>query len=558
MQQKQSKLKDIFTPVFIIAGGISLVMAAISFVAPDLLSSFMTFLQTVFGMEYTWFAQMIPFLCMVLLIWLACSRKYGHIKIGGQLAKPEYSMFSWLGMLFTGSIGMGLIAFAVNEPLYAFYLSSACVDLGSTAEGVSKMAAAREAMATSMYHWGVSVWAIFAVAALGVGYFVTRHKGRYLPGDSIIKAWPKKKWTHPLATFINVLACICGATTISASIGIGVVQIATGIVNLWGLPEVFKSIIPFVALVLLVVVCVLAVSTKQMNKGMNIISNWNMYICIFVLVFAIVTGPTRYIFEQIVQTLGDYIMQLIPRSFQMFLHGTDLSAMGGGAPYKLSWDVVNNMFWVSWAPFMSVFIASISKGRTIRQYVAATLTIPATFMLIWNCTFGGISLLNTFNGDGSIAAQVMEDSTMTFFNILNTLPLAQIMTVLTVILLFFFLATTVTSCALALGRMTDRNGMEPSKTRCIAWLVLMSAIALVSLAAASVGGAEALVTVKSMGSTFAYPYLFFLVLTAVAFVRRLRLDELHRPTPRPGEDNEISKLKAEVAALKAGLSGDKK
>lgn len=265
MQQKQSKLKDIFTPVFIIAGGISLVMAAISFVAPDLLSSFMTFLQTVFGMEYTWFAQMIPFLCMVLLIWLACSRKYGHIKIGGQLAKPEYSMFSWLGMLFTGSIGMGLIAFAVNEPLYAFYLSPACVDLGSTAEGVSKMAAAREAMATSMYHWGVSVWAIFAVAALGVGYFVTRHKGRYLPGDSIIKAWPKKKWTHPLATFINVLACICGATTISASIGIGVVQIATGIVNLWGLPEVFKSIIPFVALVLLVVVCVLAVSTKQMN-----------------------------------------------------------------------------------------------------------------------------------------------------------------------------------------------------------------------------------------------------------------------------------------------------
>ena len=108
MQQQQSKLKDIFTPVFIIAGGISLVMAAISFVAPDLLSSFMTFLQTVFGMEYTWFAQMIPFLCMVLLIWLACSRKYGHIKIGGQLAKPEYSMFSWLGMLFTGSIGMGL------------------------------------------------------------------------------------------------------------------------------------------------------------------------------------------------------------------------------------------------------------------------------------------------------------------------------------------------------------------------------------------------------------------------------------------------------------------
>lgn len=512
--------KKIFTNTFIISASISLVLAIISLINTDTLSSILSIFQVVFAVEYGWLGQIIPLICLIVLFYLGFSKKYGHIKLGGENSKPEYSTFAWIGMLFTGAIGMGLMSFAVNEPLYAYLLSPSAIDAQPNV-----MEAAKQAMVTSMYHWGASTWSIGALAGLVVAYFVSKHNGRYLPGDAILKTWPHKKWSKGLSNFINVLACIAALTTISASMGIGVVQLTSGMASLFNLSEFTTEILPYIFLAILAFFCILSSATKKVGKGMNIISNINIYVCIFVLIFVFVFGPTRFIFENIVQTLGSYIFEFIPRSTDMFIFGTDKALLTTGLSYLTSWDVVNNLFWICWAPFMAVFIASISKGRTLKEFAICTTIVPTIFMLLWNSGIGGISLLDTLIGEGQIAANVLERADLTFFMIIKSLPFSTVMTIISVILLFMFLTTTVTSAALSLGRMTDEEGLNPEPVRCVIWVILMTCISLTSLVSASNGGADALATIKSIGSVFGYPYLFFFIMIIFAFFRQIKIDE---------------------------------
>ena len=377
-----------------------------------------------------------------------------------------------------------------------------------------------------------------------MAYFVFKHHSRFLPGDVLGIAFQGKKWTSPLGTAINVLACVCSAMTIAATMGLGTVQITTGMTNVFGLEGGIVSIVPYIVLVTLLVICLLASTTKTVGKGMNIIGNINVYMAIGILIFAMVFGPTRYIFEQIVQTLGSLINQLLPRSFNMFIFSKDPS-------YSTSWDVTNNMWWIAWTPFMGVFIASISKGRSLQSFAVATMTIPVAFMLLWHCAFGAVALLNVIQGTGEVGMLAQTSADMTFFALLKTLPLPQLTTIFTVILLIFFLSTTVTSAALSLGRMTDRKGKEAKPVRCAVWTILMGAIALTGIFATTLGGNEALKGIRALATTMSYPYLFFFILTVTALLRRIRLDEKKTPTPNPNDPkHEIERLKAEVALLK--------
>lgn len=537
MEKKNYRISSIFTPIFVISALITAFFSMASLINPTKLSEVMTKIQTIFAINYGWFAMLIPILCMSLLIYLGVSKKYGHIVIGGQDAKPEYSMFSWIAMLFTSSIGMGIIYFGVNEPLYAYFLSPAAT------EAESVMEAAREAMGTAMYHWGVSVWAIFSVAGIVMAYFVYKHNSKFLPGDILLKAFHDKKWALPTSRFMNVLACVCSAMTIAATMGIGSVQVTTGIAGVFGLSESFKSVLPYIVLGILLAICLAASTTKTVGKGMNIIGNWNTWMAIGILVFAMIFGPTRYILEQVVQTFGTFITQLIPRNFQMFIFGNDPT-------YSVTWDVVNNMWWISWTPFMAVFIASISKGRTIRAFSLATMTIPVAFMLLWHCAFGGVALLDTIQGSGEVGANAMANADMTFFAVLRTMPFSNLTSIFTIILLMFFLATTVTSAALSLGRMTDPEGKTAAPFRCATWCILMATIALTGIFATSLGGNEALNAIKSLATTMSYPYMFFFILITTAFIRQLHRDEKANPTmDKNGLHYEIAQLKRQISEL---------
>lgn len=534
---KESKFKDVLTPTFVIAASITAVFSILSLVNPTALSNTLTTIQMIFALEYGWFAMLIPTLCVGILLYLGLSRKYGHIIIGGQDAEPEYSLFSWIAMLFTASIGIGIVYFGINEPLYAYFLAP------SSTEAASTMLAAKEAMSTAIYHWGVSVWGIFSVAGLIMAYFVYRHNTRFLPGDVLTNTFPGKKWAPPLASFMNILACVCSAMTIAATIGLGTVQITTGIANVFGLDGAIVAVFPYIILAILLVITLLASTTKTVGKGMSIIGNINVYMAFGILIFAMVFGPTRYIFEQIIQTFGTFISEFIPRNFNLFMFAQDPT-------YSVTWDVSNNMWWIAWTPFMGVFIASISKGRSIKQFALATMTIPVAFMLLWHCAFGAVALLDVIEGTGLVGSLALTSPDMTFFALLKTLPIPQITTIFTVVLLIFFLSTTVTSAALSLARMTDKNGREAKPIRAATWCILMSAIALTGIFAASLGGQDALNGIRSLATTMSYPYLFFFILTTTALLKKMFSDEKINPTINPNDPRyQIRELQKTVGSL---------
>jgi glycine betaine transporter len=505
------KKPKIFTAIFVISALITAFFSIFSLINPSALAKIMTFIQSLFATQYGWTAMLIPVLCMGFLVALGIS-KYGKIIIGGQNAKPDYNIFSWLAMLFTSSIGIGIIYFGVNEPLYAYYLAP------SSTEAPNKMEAAREAMGTAMYHWGVSVWAIFSVVGLVMAYFVTKHNIRYLPGDVIEKSFGRRKWVPATKNTMNILAVVCSAMTIAATMGLGSVQISTGMKQVVNIGGSFQGVLPYLVLVILLVVCFFAATTKKVGKGMQVLGDWNVYLAIAILLFAIVFGPTRYILNQVVQLLGTYIDQLIPRNFDMFLFSDDPT-------YSTTWDVANNMWWISWTPFMGVFIASISKGRTIRQFAFATMTIPVIFMLFWHAAFGGIALLDAILGTEKIAKHAMESPDMTFFAILQTMPWPKLTSIATIVLLIMFISTTVTSAALSLARMTDIDGKEAAPVRSAVWVLLMAIIALTGIFATTLGGNDALNAVKSLATTLSYPYLFFFILMITAFIKQLMKDK---------------------------------
>ncbi|WP_185907882.1 BCCT family transporter [Psychrobacillus soli] len=512
MDSKSSvKKQKIFTPIFLLSALITGVFSVFSLISPDTLSNNMTFIQSLFATQYGWVAMIIPVFCMMLLVVLGISR-YGNIVIGGENAKAEYSIFSWISMLFTASIGIGIIYFGVNEPIYAYILSPA------STQAPSVMEAAREAMGTALYHWGVSVWAIFSVAGLVMAYFVSKHKIRYLPGDVIEKSFGKRKWVPITKSFMNILAVVCSAMTIAATLGLGSVQITTGMNQVINIDNSYSTILPYLVLILLLIVCLFASTTKTVGKGMDIIGRWNVYLAIFMLAFAMFFGPTRYILNQVVQLLGTFIDQLIPRNFDMFLFSLDPT-------YSTTWDVANNMWWISWTPFMGVFIASISKGRTIRQFAFTTMTIPVIFMLLWHAAFGGVALLDKVLGTGKIAQFALENPDMTFFAILQTMPWPKLTAIATIILLIMFISTTVTSAALSLARMTDIEGKEAAPVRSAVWVILMTVIALTGIFATTLGGNEALNSIKSLATTLSYPYLFFFILMITGFIKQLMKDK---------------------------------
>ncbi|SKB01417.1 BCCT family transporter [Sporosarcina newyorkensis] len=508
---RSSRKPKVFTPIFIISASITAFFSIFSLVNPVALAKVMTFIQTIFATQYGWMAMLIPILCMGFLVAIGVS-KYGKIVIGGQDAKPDYNIFSWLAMLFTSSIGIGIIYFGVNEPLYAYYLSP------SSTEAPNQMVAAREAMGTALYHWGISVWAIFSVAGLIMAYFVSKHKIRYLPGDVIEKSFGNRKWVPLTKNIMNVLAVVCSAMTIAATIGLGSVQISTGINQVGNLNASLTGILPYIVLFILLSVCIFAATTKKAGKGMQVLGDWNVYLAIAILIFGMLFGPTRYIINQAVQLTGTYIAQLIPRNFDMFLFSNDLT-------YSTTWDVANNMWWISWTPFMGVFIASISKGRTVRQFAFATMTIPVLFMLLWHSTFGGIALLDAVLGTGDIAKNAMESPEVTFFAILATMPWSKLTFIATIILLIMFISTTVTSAALSLARMTDYEGKEASRVRSSVWVILMGIIALTGIFATTLGGNDALNAVKSLATTLSYPYIFFFILMMTGFIKQLMKDK---------------------------------
>ena len=506
----KSKLNNVFSPLFLISSAIAALFAIWAVIAPNQMGDMMTIAQQYLAVTTGWLVLFLPFFFIVLLLYLGFHPKYRDYVIGGPGVKPDYTTFSWIAMLFAAGIGVGIVYFAVNSALYAYFLSpSGMMSGASTTETI------RNALGLAFYQWGPQAWAIFSISGLVVGYFAFQHKTKYLPGEALAFGFKDRRWAAPAGKVMNIMACVCAALTIATSVGLGSGQLAAGTFLILGIDNT-PAFAPFVVLFLLFVATA-ASSILPTEKGMRVIGNWNVYIFLGLMVFVMFFGPTRFIFETIFQTIGAFLSIAIPINFELFLLAEEPS-------YVYDWNVVTMQWWLSWTPFMAVFIASISRGRTLKQFSLATISVPALFMLLWLSTFGGIALLDMFQGEGTIAGHAMEHAHLTFFAILDVLPMTQLTIIVTIALLFLSLVTTYTSCSLSLSRMTDREGLNTSPARAFIWCLLMALIAVAAIAAQLLGGNNALNAIRALATTIAFPYIFFFMLTISAFIKQFRND----------------------------------
>ncbi|MGL4677266.1 MAG: BCCT family transporter [Brevinema sp.] len=506
-------MKTIFSKYFIITSIITGLFALWSIIFPERFGSSLSQIQIFFAVTYGWFIKIFPVLILGICLYISFTPKYGRIKFGGEDSIPEFSTFSWLTMLFTAGIGVGIVYFAINEGIYGYFLAP-----DGIASGITAWEAGKNAMGIAIYHWGISTWAIFSISGLCSGYFTFRHNTQYLPGAPIAFAFSQKPWAKYTAHTMNILAIICSALTISATIGLGSIQIATGARIVFNVSSEQTFLWPYYALIILYIIF-LGAALTPLNKGMNFISNINIWLCIILLLFVMIFGPTRYIFEQIFNTLGMLINWLIPKNFEMYIFAEN-------PRYTVEWDTSSLLWWLAWTPFMGVFIASISKGRTIKEFCIATISIPVLFMILWIATFSGIALLNVVEGSGDFGDLALAFPEATIFALLDTLPFSYITSIVALLLIIFFLATTCTSAAITLSRMTDKNGVESHHFRTFLWATFMSTIAFAAIfnSLRASAGAESLQAFRSLSTVIALPYLFFFLVTISAFIKQLRWD----------------------------------
>jgi choline/carnitine/betaine transport len=443
---------------------------------------------------------------VVFVIWLAASN-YGNIPLGRDDEEPEFRTVSWIAMMFSAGMGIGLMFYGVSEPISHF----ATPPPGTGAEGNPE--AAQHAMATTLFHWTLHPWAIYAVVGLAIAYGVFR-KGRLqlisaafepLLGDRTKGGWGK---------VIDMLAIFATLFGSAASLGLGALQISSGLEIVGGIGEVGNGILVGIIAVLTVAFILSAVS--GVAKGIQWLSNINMVLAVVLAVFLFVVGPSVFMLNLVPTSIGSYLGDLPTMAARTGAEGGDTNS------WLETWTVFYWAWWISWTPFVGMFIARISRGRTVRQFVTGVLLVPSLVSLVWFCIFGGaaINLQKTGTdiagaGGGAVESQL--------FTTLESFPWATATSVLVMILVGIFFVSGADAASIVMGTLSERGTQHPTRPTVIFWGVATGAVAAVMLL---VGGDDALTGLQNITIVAALPFVVVMVGLAISLVKDLRSDPL--------------------------------
>lgn len=490
MQNKMLK-----NPVFLISGGVILLLVIIGATIPD---QFKDVANSVFHMTtdyFGWFYLMAVFIIVIFLFGLAIS-KYGTIRLGSEDGRPEFSFLTWISMLFSAGLGVGLVFWGVAEPM-SHYFSPPFSDTDPLSTD-----AARLAMGYSFFHWGISQWAVYAIMGLVMAY-VQFNKKRNLLISTALE--PVTGTNRAIKSTIDILAVIATVMGVATSIGLGVLQTNGGLNFVFGFPNTF--LIQIVIIVIMFVGYMLS-STTGLQKGIRILSNVNMGLAIILLLFVFITGPTIFILETFTLAVGDYISNFIQYSLRM-------QPYVGGTWVK-DWTIFYWAWAIAWSPFVGSFIARVSKGRTIREFIIGVLIIPPIIACFWIAVFGGTAIWFDLNEDTHIAEAVSSDVTIALFQMLEYLPLSMVAPVIGILLIFTFLITSADSATFIMASMTSRGSLNPTVISKLVWGILMAAISGVLL---FTGGLEALQTASLIA---ALPFTVILLLLMISYIKMMK------------------------------------
>jgi len=454
------------------------------------------------------------------VLWLLISR-YGHVRLGDDDERPEFSYFSWFSMLFGAGMGIGLVFWSIAEPIYHFQSNPFISE-----EQAGTALAATTAMRITFFHWGLHPWAIYVIVALALSYFAYRRK---LPLTIRSALYPLigERIYGPIGHAADILAVFGTVFGVATSLGLGVQQMNTGLNQMFGMEVSTTN-----QMILIAIISGLATISvvSGVGKGIRILSELNLWLSIAILAFLLIWGPTRYLLALLLESTGDYVAKVIPLSLW-----TDANK---DSPWQGWWTAFYWGWWIAWAPFVGMFIARISRGRTIREFVLGVLLVPTLLAFVWLTLFGGTALHIELFGQGGVADAVKEDVTLALYRTFELMDAGFVGTlfagVATLLIATYFI-TSSDSGTLVINTLLSMGDEEPPIGHRVFWGLGEGVVAAVLLLA---GGLAALQTASIVA---ALPFSIIMLLMMWGLVRALKTEptareaaEGARPAPLRG------------------------
>ncbi|EMY34840.1 choline/carnitine/betaine transport [Arthrobacter crystallopoietes BAB-32] len=512
--------------VFAVAGALAVAFVAWGFLATDNLSTTSTSVLN-WVMENTgWMFILLASLFVVYVLWLAVGR-FGNIPLGKDGEKPEFRTVSWISMMFAAGMGIGLMFYGVAEPMYHYVAPPPGTVDGQTPEAI------QTAMATSLFHWTLHPWAMYAVVGIAMAYGTYRLGRKQLISSIFTSLFGSKTVDGPVGKVINILAIFATLFGTAASLGLGALQIGSGLAFNGWVGDLATPVM--VAIVAVLTACFIASAVSGIRRGIQWLANINMVLAVVLAVIVFIAGPTLFILNLVPAAVGDYARDLAEMSSRT-------EAVGDEAlrTWMSGWTVFYWAWWVSWTPFVGMFIARISRGRTIRQFVTGVLLVPSIVSVIWFAIFGGAAFgvqatadETPDTSDGLVdivdgAPSVSFDGAL--FDLIQNLPMPNLIVgavaILAMVLVGIFFVTGADSASLVMGSLSSNGAEEPSRGVVIFWGSLTGAVAAVMMLAGGDEPAEALNGLKNITIVVALPFVLVMLLMCVALVKDLRRDPL--------------------------------
>lgn len=513
--KRYSKYFDFHGPVFYPSAGLILLFIVLTLVIGDPMEQVFTNVQAWITEKTGWFFIITVNILLGASFYFAFG-KYGSLRLGGKNATPDFSIFSWFAMLFSAGMGIGLLFFSVAEPISNF--------MTPPVAPVDQAERAHNALVYTYMHWGLHAWAIYAIIGLALAFFTFTRK---LPLSirSVFYPLMGNRIYGPFGDLIDVLSVIPTLFGLATSLGFGVQQIASGLNYLFDIPSTVT------AQVLLITGITLAATTSVvlgLDKGVRVLSVFNIRIAMVFLLLMLFIGPTIFLFSSFIETTGGYIQNIISI-------GTWTGVFGEG-DFQDVWTLVYWAWWISWSPFVGMFIARVSRGRTVREFVLGVLIVPTLLTFLWMSTFGGTALFLELEGVGDVSAAVSEDISTALFVMLKEFPLDAVTSFVGIVLVTGFFVTSSDSGSLVIDSITSGGKLDAPVGQRIFWALAEGAVAATLL----VGGG--LAALQTAALTTGLPFAVVLLIMCYSLYKgldreysRIKEDEV-RKSKRSYED----------------------
>lgn len=467
-------------------------------IAPHFLSSVTKTVQDFVSNRFGWYYLILVTGMLVFCAYLFFS-PFGKIRLGKQNEKPEYSLMSWFTMLFSAGMGMGLVFWTTSETTSHAFKNSPIAKPGSDE-------AIKDSLRFTFFHWGIHAWAVYAIVALALAYFKFHKGAPGLISATLEPIFGKERMRGPVGKLIDILAAFATVVGVASTLGFGAAQINSGLKYLFDVPTGFWIQLLIIAISTLIYI---ASSWSGINKGIKYLSNANMGIAFVLLLMLFIIGPTMYILNMFTDTLGSYISNLVKMSLR--LAPGDSQDRG----WINSWTIFYWAWWISWSPFVGIFIARISRGRTIKEFIAGVLLVPSLVCFIFFAVFGVSALDIQQKGIEKISSLPLETAT---FGMLQHFPLGGFMSLLTIIVVATFFITSADSATFVLGMQSTEGSLNPPNYVKLSWGVAQAAMAAILLYS---GGVAALQNVLVIA---ALPFSVVIIMMMIAFYKAVRAE----------------------------------